>query len=196
MTHVVQRQADELVVHLFNFADQPLSSRSVPYREIWPDGFVARVPFEPMPLHARSDATYLAAGDRLVILKPAEAAKIIELPDAVLSLQGSSPFSRTRLVATMEAGAILYWDDSAQRRASLATELARPVAGFTIGGWLVVASAAACHVYRTEGHRIRLEADCPGSSVEPLAVLNTTDPDEFALFGADGTVRLYQMPHQ
>ena len=196
VTHVLQRQADGLVLHLFNFKDQPLSSRALPYSEIWPDGFRKRLPVTPLPLHARPDATYLALGDRLVIVKPAERAKIVELPDVALSLQGSWPFSRTRLVATMEAGAILYWDDTAQRRASFATELARPVVRFTMGGWLAVASAATCQVYRTEGHRIRLEADSPGSKVEPLAVLDTADPNQFALFGMDGTIRLYQMPHR
>ena len=85
---------------------------------------------------------------------------------------------------------------TAQRRASFATELDRPVARFTLGGWLAVASAATCQVYRTEGHRIRLEAECPGGKVEPLAVLDTADPNQFALFGTDGVVRLYEMPHR
>ena len=129
-------------------------------------------------------------------MKSVGGVKLIELPDIVLSLQGSWPFSRTRLVATMETGAVLYWDDTAQRRASFATELVRPLARFTMGGWLAVASAETCQVYRTEGHRIRLEADCPGSKVEPLAVLDTADPNQFALFGVDGAVRLYQMPHR
>jgi hypothetical protein len=96
----------------------------------------------------------------------------------------------------METGAILYWDETAQRRASFATELARPIARFTSGGWLAIASAAACQVYRTEGHRIRLEADCPSSGTEPLAVLDTADANQFALFGTDGAIRLYQMPHR
>ncbi len=61
---------------------------------------------------------------------------------------------------------------------------------------LAVASAETCQVYRTEGRRIRLEADCPGSKVEPLAVLDTADPNQFAVFGADGAIRLYQMPHR
>ena len=196
VTHVLQRQADGLVLHLFNFKDQPLGSRVLSYSEISPDRSGNRLLVGPVPLHARSDATYFALGNRLVILKPARGVKLVELPDVVLSLQGSLPFSRTRLVATMEMGAILYWDDAAQRRASFATELARPVVRFTMGGWLAIASAATCQVYRTEGHRIRLEADCPGSKVESLAVLDTADPNQFALFGVDGTIRLYQMPHR
>ena len=42
------------------------------------------------------------------------------------------------------------------------------------------------------GPRIRLEADCPGSKVEPLAVLDTADPNQFAVFGADSAIRLYR----
>ena len=51
-------------------------------------------------------------------------------------------------------------------------------------------------MYRTEGHRIRLEAECPGSKVESPAVLDTGDPNQFAIFGVDGTIRLYQMPRR
>ncbi len=196
MTHALQRQAGGLVLHFFDFQDQPLGSRALSISEILPDRVGNPLPVAPVPLHARSAATYLALGNRLVIIKPAAGAQRIELPDVVLSLQGSLPFSRPRLVATMETGAILYWDDAAQRRATFATDLARPVARFTMGGWLVIASAATCQVYRTEGHRIRLEADCPGSEVELLAVLDTADPNQFALFGVDGIIRLYQMPHR
>ncbi len=193
---MLQRKADGLVLHLFNSKDQPLGSRLLSYSEILPEGFGDRLPVGPPPFHARSDATYLALGNRLVILKSVGGVTHIELPDTVLSLQGSWPFSRTRLVATMETGAVLYWDDAAQRRASFATELARPVARFTMGGWLAIASAETCQVYRTEGHRIRLEADCPGSKVESLAILDTVDPNQFAMFGMDGAIRLYRMPHR
>ncbi len=196
-THVLQRQADGLVLHFFDFDDQPLGSRALSFGELSPDGSREPLPEAPVPFHARSDATYMALGNRLVIFKPGGGVKrLIELPDVVTSLHGSLPFSGTRLVATMETGAILYWDDAAQRRASFATELTRPVARFTMGGWLAIASAETCQVYRTEGHRIQLEADCPGSMVDPLAVLDTADPNEFALFGLDGTIRLYRMPHR
>ncbi len=196
VTQVLQRQADGLVLQFFNFNDQPFGSRALSFREILPDSPGEQLPLAPVPFHARSDATYMALGNRLVILKPVEGVKLIELPDVVLSLHGSLPFSGTRLVATMETGAILYWDDAAQRRASFAAELARPVARFTMGGWLVIASAETCQVYRTEGHRIQLEADCPGGTVDPLAVLDTADPNQFALFGLDGMIRLYRMPHR
>ena len=102
VTHVLQRQAAGLVLHLFNFKDQPLGSRLLSYGEISPDGSGDRLPVGPVPLHARSDATYLALGKRLVILKSVAGVTFVELPDIVLSLQGSSPFSCRRLVATME----------------------------------------------------------------------------------------------
>ena len=116
---MLQRQAAGLVLHLFNFKDQPLGSRLLSYGEISPDGSGDRLPVGPVPLHARSDATYLALGKRLVILKSVAGVTFVELPDIVLSLQGSSPFSCRRLVATMEIGAILYWDDTTQQRARL-----------------------------------------------------------------------------
>jgi hypothetical protein len=196
VTQVLQRQADGLVLHFFNYNDQQLGSRHLSLSEILPDSLGNDLPLAPIPLHVRSDATYLALSNRLVIVRPTEGVKLVDLPDAILSLDGSLPFSRARLVATMETGAVLYWDDAAQRRTSIATELARPVARFTTGGWLVIASAGSCQVYGTEGHRIRLEADSPGSEVECLAVLDTADPNAFALFGVDGVIRVYQMPHR
>ena len=196
VTQVLQWQADGLVLHFFNFKGQPLGSRLLSFSEILPDGFRNRLAPGAVPFHARSDASYLALGNRLIIVKPVAGAKVVECPDAILSLQGSMPFSRVRLVATMEVVRSLYWDDAAQRRATFATELPHPVARFTRSGWLVLASAATCHVYRTEGHRIRLEADCTGSEVELLAVLDTTDPNQFALCSQDGSIRVYQMPHR
>lgn len=195
VTHVVQQQAEGLVLYLLNVDGRPLNSCHLPLSELR-DGFQREIPVIPMPLHARSDATYLAYVDRLVVAKPRKRLEIVELPNVILSLEGSCPFSRTRLVAAMEEGAILYWIDSGGRRASFATDLVRPVVRFTRGGWLVAASAAACQVYRTEGHRIRLQAECPGGKVEPLAVLDMADPNRFALFGMDGAIRLYQMPHR
>jgi len=196
VTQVLQWRTDGLVLHFFNYQDQPLGSRHLPFSEILPAGLENGPPLAPIPFHARSDATYLALGNRLVVVKPIGGVELVDLPDTITALDGSLPFSRTQLVATMETGAVLCWDASAQRRASLATELARPVARFTTGGWLLIASAGSCQVYRTEGQRIRLEADGPGSEVRPLAVLDTADPNQFALFGMDGTIRIYQMRHR
>lgn len=72
----------------------------------------------------------------------------------------------------------------------------RPMARFAAGGRLVIASADSCQVYRAEGRRIRLETDGPGSKVELLAVLDTGNPNQFALFGMDGVIRVYQTPHR
>ena len=196
VTHVLQRQADGLVLHFFNYKEQPLGSRHLSFSEILSDGADTPLPLGPFLLHARPDATYLALGHRLLIVKANGGMTRVELPDAILSLDGSLPFSSTRLVATMETGAVLYWDDLAQRRSSLAIDLIRPIGRFTVGGWLVIASADSCQMYRAEGRRIRLEADGPGSKVELLAVLDTGNPNQFALFGVDGIIRVYGMPHR
>ena len=73
--------------------------------------------------------------------------------------------------------------------------LARPVLRFIDGGWLVAASAEACHVYRTaENYKIRWEASLAHGHGEPIAVLAAARPGQFALFGASGTIAIYQMP--
>jgi len=196
VSHVLQRQAEGLVLQLFNYKDEPLGSRHFSYGEILPEELGNQLPLGPVPLHARSDGTYFALGNRLVIAKPLGGVQLLDLADTILSLDGSLSFSRTRLVATMEMGALLYWDDATQSRVSLASELVRPAARFSASGWLAIASPACCHIYRTEGHRVRLEAEYAGSDVELLAVLDTADPNQFALFGVDGVIRVYQMPQR
>jgi hypothetical protein len=195
VAHIVVPQVDGMVLHLFDAYGSPLNSCHVPLSNLQ-SGSQHQIPVIPLPLHARSDATYLSFADRLVVIKPNKPLEIIELPDIILSLQGSWPFSRTRLVATMKEGAILYWDDTSGRRATFATELESPVVRFTKGGWLVAASADKSQVYRTEGHRIQLEAESSGSKVPLLGILDTVNPNQFALFGEDGAVQLYQLPNK
>jgi hypothetical protein len=99
------------------------------------------------------------------------------------------------VAVALEQGAVLYWDDYQERSTPFAAELAAPALQFIEDGWLVAASANECHLYRTaENYTIRWEANLPHWHGQPLAVLSTNRPDQFALVGADGVVAIYQVP--
>ena len=65
----------------------------------------------------------------------------------------------------------MVWDSSTARMELFAGNLKSPVAGFTHSGWLAVADAEECQLYRTESGRTHLEAVLPGSGPSPLAVV-------------------------
>jgi hypothetical protein len=94
----------------------------------------------------------------------------------------------------LEQGAALFWEDE-QTVVRFAEELSQPVATFTAGGWIVLASSEALHVYKTEDRTIRMAAR-QGRNVRPIAVLATAHPDGFAIVSEDGMVEPFQMPRR
>jgi hypothetical protein len=111
----------------------------------------------------------------------------------VLSLAGSPPYTRTRIVVSMAEGAAMYWDGSNPSLELFAADLRSPVAGFTRSGWIVIADANECHLYRAESGRTHLEAALPGSGSAPLAILACPHPDQFALVDANGLVQIFRL---
>ena len=69
-----------------------------------------------------------------------------------------------------------------------------PAVGFTRGGMLVAVSAGEGRVYRTNDWKVRRAGTFDGPGKPPLAVLPTGKLNGFAVFAADGVVRVYQVP--
>jgi hypothetical protein len=143
---------------------------------------------------AREAGVYLGLGNRLVLVTGDKTPKIFDMPGTVHSLCGSAPYSVGRVVATLDQGAALFWEDE-QTVVRFAEGLSYPVAAFTAGGWIVLASSEALHVYKTEGRTIRLAAR-QGRNVRPIAVLATAHPDGLAIVREDGVVEPFQMPRR
>jgi hypothetical protein len=193
-THVVTVENGGVHLHVFDVGDKLIQSRVVPYADVWPDEQVTQPPVIPVPLFARPDVVYLGLGDRLVILKSEAKPRFVDLPDIAYSLHGSAPYSRPRLVATLEQGAVVYFEDTG-KLVSVAGELAQPVAAFTVSGWLVIAGEKEAQIYHTKGDEVGLAAKL-SYNVRPIAVLEGPHPDQFALFREDGVVQLYQTPRR
>ena len=116
------------------------------------------------------------------------------MPWSIHSLCGSTPFSVGRIVACLVQGAALFWEDEGTV-VRFAEELERPLAAFTAGGWIVLASSDELQVYKTEGRKIQLAARQKREG-RPVAVLATAHPDGFAVVREDGVVEQYQMPRR
>ena len=74
----------------------------------------------PVPFHVREGTAYVGLEDRLFILKPSGNVEVVDLPGKILSLYSSPPWSRARVAAALEQGAVPYWDDYQGRSTSLA----------------------------------------------------------------------------
>jgi len=194
-TYVLSGEGRAVVLQVYSMAEAPLGSRHIDFESVWPDAADDVRLAIPVPFHVREGTAYLGIGDRLVIVKPYENVQIIRLPGKILGLYGSAPLTRARVAAALEQGAILCWDGNQERLCPFATELAEPMLQFFDGGWIVAATADECHVYRSaENCTIQWKARLRHRRAEPLAVLPTDEPGQFALFGADGTVAIYEIP--
>jgi tetratricopeptide (TPR) repeat protein len=195
--HVLAMHDAGLILFSYNLGNELLGLRSIPWSTVWPDGSViGELPTNrPVPFHMRGNTAYLGVGNQLVVLRPPESTKVVDLPGAILGIHGSAPFSRARVAVALEQGAMLYWDESQEHVSPFAVDLVAPVLQFIDGGWLVAASEEQCHVYRTaENYTIRWEASVSHRHGPPIAVLSTARPHEFALVCQNGTVATYQTP--
>jgi hypothetical protein len=119
---------------------------------------------------------------------------MFHVPGIVHALCSSTPYSVGRVVATLEQGAALFWEDGLTV-VPFAEELSHPLAAFTASGWIVLVSAEELQVYKTEDGKLRL-AIRQRRNIHPIAVLPTAHPDGFAIVHEDGLVEQYQMPRR
>lgn len=192
--HVLVAMDDGLTLNTLDADAAPVRSQFMTYDSLWPGEGVFAPPVVPAPICTRDAAVYLGLGDRLVLVTGDTTPQVFTMPGMVHSLSGSTPYSVGRIVATMEQGAALFWEDE-QIEVRFAEGLSRPLAAFTASGWIVLAASEELHVYKTEERKIQLAAR-QGRNVRPVAVLATAQPDGFAIVREDGVVEQYQMPRR
>lgn len=134
------------------------------------------------------------AFSELLLVWDGQQERHIVLEQPVRSLCGSLPHTTTRIIATLEQGAMLFWGHPARvNGVPFAQELHQPVACFTRGGHVVAASRQEIQVYDTAGGELKFRAQVIGIGVEPVAVLPTLKRDEFIVAHADGRLLVYQV---
>ncbi len=193
LTWILSAPGDGLVLHTFSSEGRPVASRLVATPDQWAAWLDGQPPVLPIPLHVRKEGVYAGIGERLVILRSSNRTDSVALPRAALSLAGSPPHSRSRIVVGMAIGAAVYWDGLRSPLELFAQDLQSPLTGFTRSGWLVAANAHECHVYRAEGGETHLEAVLSGNGIAPVAILACPHPDQFALVQSSGAVRIYRL---
>ena len=178
----------------YNTRNAPVGSQMIDLpAELQP--LVEQPPVLPIPMAVRDSVFYIGLGNRLVIVHRDGSTEIIDMPESIRRLSCSALHTRRRVAVTFDAGGRVLWDEAPQRHAEcFAMSFESPVAGFTQFGWLVAASSNECEIYSTNNRRVRLEATCQWPPANPIAVLDTSVANEFAICFADGRVLTYRLP--
>jgi hypothetical protein len=142
---------------------------------------------------ARTGNVFVAGGRSVARLPSNGAVRQDELPRPAIGISAATPFTRVRIAVPMEVGAVLFWDDGDSR--PFADDMPDPAVAFTRGGMLVALSAGVGRAYRGEGKSLRLHSSFAGysSGRSPVAVTPTDMLNHFAVFTADGVVRVLQL---
>jgi hypothetical protein len=116
-------------------------------------------------------------------------------PSPILSITGSAPHARPRIVLGCEQGGLIVWGDTAEaEHTTFAADLAQPAVGLNRGGWLVAATNETVEVFSTTGGQLHFVASTDGPRARPLAVLATDDNRRFAIITEEGGVLIYEVP--
>ena len=148
---------------------------------------------QPLPFFCRAADYYLGIGPRLLHKRLRQTACVV--PSPILSITGSVPHSRPRIVMGCEEGGAILWGDTADApHTTFATDLAEPAIGLNRGGWLIAATSETVEIFSTTGTKLIFAASAPGPASQPLAVLPTDDNHRFAIVTKDGRALIYEIP--
>lgn len=143
----------------------------------------------PVPMLVRENQILLGVGRSLCIAGSQQGYTTLELASPINTLAASAPHTRTRIAIGMTQGGTVLWGDTIQApQTPFATELDRPMITLTRNGRLVAADKNTVEVYLARAGRVRLDAVGEHSVGQPVAVLNTSHADQFAIVGTGGRV--------
>jgi hypothetical protein len=144
----------------------------------------------PTPMVIRRD-TFIAWGTEL--LKGNQV--IADFERRITSLSAAPARSRSRLAVGFETGGVVYWDNAADNRLTLAfgAGLSDFITCFTRDGHLVAMGEQGGEVYDTRELQLRYvcKIDPPGSRV--TALLPGVAINQFAVVLADGCILVYEV---
>lgn len=190
----VQEQADELSLLLTPYEGQRLLPGVQAVRLSLNDApdldYVAQ---EPLPFFARAADYYLGIG-RLLVHKRLRQTSCLA-PSPILSITGSAPHAKPRIVLGCKQGGLVLWGDTADApQTTFAADLAAPSVGLNRGGWLIAATADTVEVFSTANSQLNFVCSTDGPKSDPIAVLSTNENQRFAIVTEEGNVMLYEIP--
>jgi tetratricopeptide (TPR) repeat protein len=148
-----------------------------------------------IPFAVRGDDCYIALGRCLNMLRGGKLVHSVELPGVIHSLAVSPPHTRTRIIAGLEQGGVVWWTDELRDKPTwFDRDLPAPIVCLNRGGLLVAASSERIEVYHTWGGQTPLRATIPLPLGDPpIAVLTPPNPDQFAIVTGLGRVQVYEV---
>ncbi len=194
VTWIVAIQNDEFTLSAFDRNGVPLTT-SVFSGELYLGEyfFVASSLITPLPFHVRSDKVYLGLDDNLMTFRGSELSMNMKMPYPVRDISGSMANTRVRIAVTYEQGGLIYWDHIGGSSQSIARDMRNPSTMFTRSGLLIAANDERFEVYRTKGGRAELVAERDAVGAAPLGMLTVRNPDQFAICGSDGVIRIFEV---
>ncbi len=150
---------------------------------------------EGQKIYAHGDRVYLAFGDLLQTYMRGRPVETTEFPSPIQSLTGSAPNTRTRIVATFQRGAAMFFDDGNNDQITrFASDMEDPVACVNRGGFLVIACKGEAQVYSTSERTIRLVGEFSIDQVKPVAVIPGMTASRFGIVYESGKVDVFELP--
>lgn len=148
----------------------------------------------PLPTHGRNDLLAVGYLNQLMLIRGENEIERLEFPGNILQIAGSAPFTRPRLAIVTTAGTYVIWLQGKESSPAVrcAIELGEPLATFTIGGRLVLVTGRGGEIYESSGGHLTLHSRLPWHG-QPLAVLPTDEPDQFAIFGPNEAVKVFKI---
>ncbi len=148
---------------------------------------------QPLPFYCHGADYYLGIGRRLIHKRLRQTT--CEVPSPIVSITGSAPHSRTRIVLGCEEGGAVLWGESAAApHTAFAADLVEPVVGINRGGWLIAATSETVEVFSTANGKLNFLATAPAPANRPLAVLATDHNQRFAIVSETGQASVYEIP--
>jgi hypothetical protein len=141
-----------------------------------------------------SGQLYCGIGSRLRVFSREGLQRTIELPSSIGRLAASRPWTRQRIVASLEDGGVILWGDAPDApQARFGEGLGNPYTCLTRGGLLVAAADGVLEVYDTRDTRLSLLAMKAEPSFQPRGLVATDHSEQFAMLREDGTVLVHAL---
>ena len=150
-----------------------------------------------LPTCGRPDLLAVGLGRELHLFSSDSGPEIFELPEPILHLAGSAPYSRLRIAAGLAHGGSFLWAAAGQRISDrprhFAEDLIAPAVCFTATGLLVALSENGGEIFSTAEGKLLLKSRMPPLGQRPLGILPTDFGHQFAVFLADGGVQVMEL---
>lgn len=128
-------------------------------------------------------------GSRLHMFTHEGLQRTTELPGTISRLMASRPWTRQRIVASLESGGVIIWSDAPDApQARFGEGLGNPYTCLTRGGLLIAACDGVLEVYDTRDTRLSLLATKSEPSCQPQGLVATDHSEQFATLMEDGTI--------